>query len=139
MDLTKLKPYELIRVAIHDLEICERDPRYFIRMGTWHSPANRFGGDTDCGVCLAGAVMAMSLDCNHLHSFTPSSFSKDKQNVLCAIDMFRTGDVRAALVTLGLPDHYLCECRPIVPYEINRTQFIDDMLELADDLEDVGY
>lgn len=45
-----------ILVALHDLELVEADPRYKIDMDTWHKPNGQ------CAVCLAGSVMAKTLN-----------------------------------------------------------------------------
>ena len=54
------KPWNLIRLAIKDLEKCEIDPNYKIDMDVWHLPPNEHisSDDGKCWVCLAGSVMA---------------------------------------------------------------------------------
>ena len=62
LDITDLKPSELIRVALEDLVLCaDNDAEYEINMGVWHEPY-RMENHTWCGVCLSGAVMAQSLN-----------------------------------------------------------------------------
>lgn len=59
------KASELIRLAIGDLEKAEASERYVIDMGNWHTPENLIKGSLysdKCAICLAGAVMAFSLD-----------------------------------------------------------------------------
>lgn len=63
---------ELIRLAMKDLELVENDEKYKVDMdmGSWHFPwfseeAEHFDVDDEvevCNVCLAGAVMAKTLD-----------------------------------------------------------------------------
>ena len=139
MDIKDLKPSELIRVALNDLSTCDRDPRYFIHMGTWHGPVNSGTYMPSCGVCLAGAVMAMRMHCNHRFSFEPKSFSSEYEDVLTALNLFRIGNVAVALDVLGLPSRGIADYYRIAPYTTDRMQFQTDLLNLADDLANVGY
>ncbi|MFT5127451.1 MAG: hypothetical protein ACI8W8_001054 [Rhodothermales bacterium] len=50
---------ELLTAAINDLEACESADGYSIDMNVWHQWD---GGHQTCAVCLAGAVMAQSLE-----------------------------------------------------------------------------
>jgi hypothetical protein len=50
---------ELLTTAINDLEACEAAEGYTIDMGVWHQWD---GGHETCAVCLAGAVMAQTLE-----------------------------------------------------------------------------
>ena len=54
------KPSELIRLAIRDMQLCERDPRYNLNMNQWHSGGSS-DGERVCQVCMAGSVMAKTL------------------------------------------------------------------------------
>ena len=60
------KRSELIKVAIADLELVEKDKNYTLNMDQWHVPIiEDFNLDfKSCAVCLAVAVMAKSLDCD---------------------------------------------------------------------------
>ena len=140
IDITKLKLSELIRVALDDLRLCEADPTYHIIMSTWHSPYQH----NTCAVCLAGAVMAQSLNIPPGVSADPHYFVADNRliNTLLALDALRTGDVSEALLLMGVHDHLNIlpdDVRSIAHYERDRTKFVSDMLELAFDLEKVGY
>lgn len=53
-------PSALLELALADLEKIEVDPEFEINMGDWFS---RPRPDSKCQVCLAGAVMAKTLDC----------------------------------------------------------------------------
>lgn len=88
VDITKLKPSELIRVALEDLEKCEADPRYRVDMSLWHEP--HCG---ECYVCLAGAVMAQELGVGTTRRACPTSFDEDVRERLNALDGFRRGAV----------------------------------------------
>ena len=50
---------ELLTTAINDLEACEAADGYSIDMNVWHQWD---GGHQTCAVCLAGAVMAQTLE-----------------------------------------------------------------------------
>lgn len=85
---------DLIEVALNDLELVEKDPRYKIRMDKWHSPQV----DGKCHVCMAGAVMAMTLQQPVGRMMIPTHF--DYLNVgrkLHALDLARAGYFANAL------------------------------------------
>lgn len=144
------KPSELIRVALVDLEKCEADPRYLINMGSWHSPtcdtddcescardrkaANKPNGR--CYVCLAGAVMAQSLDTSPRKAGYPGSFAEAAK--LRALNDFRVGSVLSGLQEMGLGSRNRPESRDVVAYEEDASAFKRDMRTLADDLEKAG-
>jgi hypothetical protein len=54
------KMHKLLDVALKDLMSCARSPKYTIDMSEWHTTYI----DT-CRVCMAGAVMAKSLEAGH--------------------------------------------------------------------------
>ena len=133
MDIRKLNPSELIRVAINDLKLCEADPRYAISMGEWHKP-----GYFKCSVCLAGAVMAQTLNAPLTSEVKPIDFDGHTYDVLTAVDLLRTGQVEQALYLIT--GYFIrWSSREITEHWKNRTQFEIDLLELADDLEYRGY
>ena len=136
MDITKLKPSELIRVALEDLRLCEADPRYRICMDVWHIPVN-----DKCEVCLGGAVMAQHIGVAvdawcEVYDFSDTEIT----DALLAIDYFRVGHVTACLNNVfGVMMFSDDMDRPITPYEKDPIQFETDMLQLASDLEEEGY
>lgn len=88
------RPSALIRQAMDDLEYVERTPGYKVHMGIWHGMR---GGS--CYVCMAGSVMAGTLQADMSRDYTTGSF-QDRHNTsgkLNALDAFRQG-----LVTLGV-------------------------------------
>ena len=98
------KPWELIRLALHDLELCEASPRYKINMGTWHSAD--LTKRNVCNVCLAGSVMAKSLNIKFnqdVYSVAWSSLCGGRKTIdkLLAINDFRVGNIFRAMVGLG--------------------------------------
>lgn len=51
---------DLLEVALKDLAAVERMKKtYKVDMGSWHEP--KFGDDSRCAVCLAGSVMARTM------------------------------------------------------------------------------
>jgi hypothetical protein len=94
------KPSDLIEVALQDLERVEKDPRYVVDMYKWHSPNGL------CKVCLAGAVMSRVVEPTKWT--TPSElFDATTADKLKALDEFRTGSIRDALIayfSFDIPD-----------------------------------
>ena len=97
------KPSELIRVALADLRKCEKDKRYGVDMGDWHSPDG-----SRCYVCLAGAVMAKTLGAPIGESKSAGSYGSAPlvSDRLCALDDFRRGEVSDGLEELGILSPY---------------------------------
>lgn len=94
------KPSALLTLALDDLEVIEKDPRYEVVMSRWHEPDPL--GRGKCSVCLAGAVIARSLGGDHLRYLQPDMFSPDDHHKLRALDGFRAGSYRAALHMLNV-------------------------------------
>ena len=130
------KPSDLLQLALDDLQKTENDDRYVINMDVWHDPGPP---DNKCRVCLAGSVMAQTLQGSPWLQLRPESFDDGKIDLqLCAIDHFREGDVTLALdileyrfVPATLNDHM-----DITPYKDNPTIFREDMLELIKHLRE---
>lgn len=97
LDIAKLKPSELIRAALVDLQACVQDPRYVVNMEDWHEPG--YGGP--CQVCLAGAVMAKSLRADVSDTAGPYAFPELIRARLRALDSFREGCVLSGLKLCG--------------------------------------
>lgn len=107
-------PSLLIRVALNDLTMIEKDSRYVIDMGNWHCVR----ADLDepiCEVCLAGATMAKTLDTpdtivdidlpDILDFGGPSSpVTRKLFEKLSALDAFRCGYVHKGLRHLSIYD-----------------------------------
>lgn len=122
------KPSKLIRVALRDLEKCERSRSYKIEMGDWHRPNGK------CAVCLAGAVMAKTLKADRREYAGPATWyhrgDHDTFNKLRAINYLRIG----AVVDAGNLMSFDASSVPhvtVVSYEDNPTQFKRDMRRLA--------
>ena len=128
------KPSELIRTALDDLVLCEKDDRYVINMHKWHDFRYR------CEVCLAGAVIAKELGADPETSYSTFNFREESRK-LRALDEFRTGYISVALDVLDIPE-YEQKGIPIAwgvcPYSENRDTFFKDMHNMADMLEEHG-
>ena len=127
------KPSELIDLALADLELCEKDEEYQIDMEVYY---DRSISSKVCQVCLAGAVMAQSLE-RYSTTLFPSSFDCDTSNKLSALDMFRKGSLRTGLRCLSIEPIDTSGVH-ITPYEDNSVQFKRDMWNLARFLERTG-
>lgn len=80
---------DLIEVALHDLEACEKSDEYTVDMGRWHYPSP----DSPCEVCLAGSVMAQTLGTKTSRIACPGDFGGDVQQALHALDEVRHGPI----------------------------------------------
>lgn len=126
----RLKPSELILVALADLEKVEKDPNYKVDMLTYHAMK-----DTRCSVCFAGAAMAVSLDCCIDENLIPSDFINPVRGNLAALNMFRRGSVPTALFQMGISSSRGLEfVRPITDYHTKPERFKKEIRELAQDL-----
>ena len=136
-------PSALVHTALADLEWCEYHPEYEIDMTIFHTSR-----DSDrCRVCLAGAVMARSLEAPLWLTWGPWDFPED-QHKLRSLDSFRGGHIRYGLGQLGLLDDLLDEDGEmpaglpgrisITPYETDRDKFWEDMEEMIRLLEAAG-
>ncbi len=92
-------PSKLILLALKDLRLVEQDPRYTVHMDTWHC----MDYSSVCSVCLAGAVMAKSLDATHGQWYAPFIFEESDR--LEALNLFREGYISEGLYRLGYKLH----------------------------------
>lgn len=129
------KPSELIELALHDLELAEKDGRYRIYMFGWHMP--HYGV---CHVCFAGAVMAFSLGCDPNCGTGPRQFDAYSSKRFNFLDSARRGSVVEAWKKLS--DGYQ-ECplddRSVAEYAKNPESFKSDMRGLAREFREAGY
>lgn len=127
-------PSDLIELALADLVKCERSKKYIIEMDNWYVPH-----DTGpCEICLAGAVMAMSLG-DGQKELQPTDFPKNS-NKLLALNYFRQGDVTYGGQGLNISSLKLKEFdRDITEYYDNPGMFKREMRKLARDLRAAGY
>lgn len=87
---------DLIRLAVKDLEVCETSSLYFPNMGHFHLPGF-LPRKSVCFVCLAGAVMAQTLNAPSGLSLVPDDYDQSVANKLYALDCLRSGLVDVAL------------------------------------------
>lgn len=95
------KPSRMLEMGMEDLLAVKRDPRYAVNMGIWHEPHGK-----KCVVCLAGSVMAKSLDIDADRNCGPYGASDGDDNILQrldALDTLRGGYVESALRDMGIP------------------------------------
>ena len=92
--------------------------------------------DNRCFVCLAGSVMAQSLEASPLLDVVPGHFDSDTREKLVALDCFQQGETARALWFLGewrsFPERHL------TPYAESPERFKKDMWQLVTDLQQVG-
>ncbi len=139
------KPSELIRVALADLEKCEDDPELVIDMGDWVVPTP-LSGFSLCEVCLAGAVMVKSLDCDTgrrwtPHDLEPEGYRNSVSGKLFALNDFRMGAVHNGLRYCGIEDDdprykNVPPSFHVGSFEGNRTYFKRRLGKLADLLQE---
>jgi len=130
------KPSALIKVALADLYLAEKNSRFKIDMNTWHDPDS----NARCCVCLAGVIMATSEESKGgTVDLVPSSFPPEIADKLRALEEFRTGDVEAGLflMNLELPEGMNAH-RSIMGYRGDPLRFKKHMRQLAYDLEKKG-
>ena len=133
--LSEIKePSKLIRIALEDLTWVEKNEKYEINMGVWHTPFTK----SKCAVCFAGAVMARSLGADINKSLSGSEFKSTHQ--FDALECLRNGNVQSAFNFLNYDDKEPRKYdRQITSYHTNKLQFKKDMDKLADDLEQDGF
>lgn len=132
------KPSDLIEVALSDLRKVETDPRYKIDMDVYHEV-----GSDHCHVCLAGSVMAKTLECDPEIDATPDGdpdlFSTEDTQKLDALDYFRLGEVADGfeVMAIDLPSGFPPQMT-IPRYDLSPDKFKRQLHELADKLRAGG-
>ena len=133
-------PVQLIRDAIGDLELQEKEPQVLIDMGAWHEPD--YNRPDRCYQCLAGASMSRRLGLSLEEQWIPDELPEKIRNKIQALNFFRMGQVRLAFKTLGLIGEEEpivlpaeLEWRAIPCYGDSPEGFKKEMLKLADDIE----
>jgi len=126
------EPWTLIRDAIHDLTLQEKQKGVRIEMSDWHFP--RGGGV--CHQCLAGSVMSRRLGVDTNDNKFPFDFPKDVAARLRALDHLRYGSIVFAYRKLELVRPAELPFDVTVPdYHRGPAAFKSAMLKLADLLE----
>jgi hypothetical protein len=123
-------PSTLLELAMKDLAIVEQSPQYRVDMTVFHRPERGL-----CSVCLAGAVLTRYLTPKDFCSHPEGMFDKDTACKLMAIDLMRTGHVRAAVRHMGHSAPGTLHNRPVVQYDYDPEQFRADMAQMVVDLK----
>ena len=97
----------LLQLAVDDLLAVCCDARYSPMSGTWHDGEP---GEL-CEVCLAGAVMAKTLDADAEQDLWPGDYDTDWREALKELDWWRNGTPKP---TLRVPPKKLEAARKIV-------------------------
>lgn len=130
------KPSKLLKLALKDLEKCEKDSRYTIDMNVFHLP-----NKNKCRVCLAGAMLAKSVGYNP----QKDTFAVRKEKIHIIDKVFAINRLRRGVVSLaflfftGIPGDITKFNRQMPEYSDNPQLFKKHVLELAEDLEKAGY
>lgn len=128
----------LIRVAVKDMDLVKADPHYVLDMNAWHEPAVDV-----CHVCMAGSVIAKTLNGLIQESISPRDFMSATTRKLICLNAIRRGGLIAAWHMFyrgGEADfRYIYgpdEGNFYVPsYQTNYEKFKDTMLKFADMVE----
>ena len=140
------KASDAIRMVVKDLEAIEKDDRYVVDMEVWHKPS--LSGK--CHVCMAGAYLARNTSAEPYQRTYPDYSQQLKVDSFDALrayilDDFLMAWIDAEELTDGL--YYLIE-RDLenqagiysnVSYQDDPSQFKQNMLTIADALENEGY
>lgn len=145
------KLWQILEIALEDLTFVEVDPRYVVYMGVWHQRGNSDmfeDGPDKCAVCLAGSVMARTLEAPFNVRCEPENYATDDElkHKLLALDGLHRGYVGAALkyLTTGAcnaDDYYETHSgphgltRPVPSYRNAREQWWVQMRLLLVDLK----
>ena len=149
-----VKVSEGLRLALHDLELCEQHPDYKIGMSVWHVPkvfpSKKGKGRKLCVVCLGGATLARKIDNPNCDFILPTDTLETK---IVAMDSFRRGFITdgvslycAANVSFDWSDALRekveaitpCSSKDWVSYSDSEEVFKKNLLEVADKLEAIG-
>jgi hypothetical protein len=127
--------WELLELALGDLEKCERDENVRVDMLEW---CYYDSDDQVCCVCAAGSVIRNSLQNSGDDNIEPCDFDDDTEGRLMAINSLRQGKVADALNHLSPTNrrqftHPLS--RNVANYHIDRDQWWADMRQLLADLK----
>ena len=125
---------DLLELALDDLEKIEKNPRYGITMSAWHEPLP----DGICHVCLAGAVMAQTLEVPHNSDITPSLFPDTLSRKLNALDFLRKGEIAYAQMQMGMDVYTQGLDIDVIKYHIDPKGFKQTLRKLVPELREKG-
>ena len=131
---------DLLELALDDLETTEKDPAYEINMLYWHELDEV---DNTCRVCLAGAVLAQTLEVPVSFNYLRYRPEPDLEDKMDAINFVRLGFVDYALKALNRASFYEVgkdRWRIEVPqYYIDPKRFKKTLRNLVPELRAKGY
>lgn len=94
--MKKVKPpkklSQAIMLALNDLALVEKNPKYEVDMADWH-----YYEDDTCFVCFAGSIIAQTFGVNPKKTIWANSFDADWKHIFYALDGIRKGDIVSAL------------------------------------------
>jgi hypothetical protein len=161
----------LIRLALKDLTKAERTKGYSTEMDNWHTAPDpsetlpEYDPETckvtqpktePCQVCLAGSVMAFSLNVPRTCSIQPEEFPAKVASRLLALNSFRIGAIQSGLMSMGVSEARInkaCEifglskkyddpaewsCVSVVEYADDPDEFKKQMRAMARKLASIG-
>lgn len=76
---------EIVKQAITDLELCEKDPNYRINMTYWH-----FWNGRECLVCLGGAYISQTMKAPVNQTIIPDRYNAERFAMLAFLNGVRT-------------------------------------------------
>lgn len=129
----------VIRAALDDLAKVEVDPAYRVDMSAWHEPI-----EGQCHVCLAGAVMAVTMglrtECPIVdpHVDADALPADGVADRLMALDAVMRGRITDALIWAGSAWPQGACWPTVTPYEADPAAFRRDLLAVAAALEAEG-
>lgn len=130
---------ELLQLALDDLRVAEQTPNKFtVDMNSWVQSIH-----DACKVCLAGAVMVITLkdeiDGYRFPGLFPFDFSNGWESALTALDYIRQGSLHTAyhILDRSMPDG-LPDVLNVVNYDISSTEWRENMEEIQAMLEAYG-
>lgn len=129
------KPSDLIDLALADLEKAEKSDDYIIEMNVWHKPND----DGKCLVCLAGAVMAFSLNFDREMKYVLANMPKNNQHKMSALNHFRYGAIRTGFNYMGIPfEADQPQERYITPYDESPEEFKSQIKRMVKEIRECG-
>lgn len=132
-------PSEIILMALDDLELVEKDPRYDIDMNYYHYQVQR--GKATCAVCFAGAVIAKTLEQPIDKDLVASDLTNNRAIMkrIYALNAFRMGQVASGLREMGMSTKSLPLPQVgVTPYFVSPERFKVDMRNIAKGLAGLG-
>lgn len=133
---------DCLELALKDLAQVERMKRtYTVSMYRWHEPNGK------CTVCLAGSVMARTLERDPSDDCGPTSFDDARtRDRLYALNFLRQGDIAYALGEIGRATERLPDTIAVTDYmpgrsvsaRTKRSAFKRDMCKIVKLLRSAG-